>query len=76
MGFPHCCCIPKKDGKIQIYDDYKVTVNQVLDVEQNSLPKLDDLFATLAERKKFTKLVKISPKPFSNSYWMMTQRSW
>ena len=48
--------VPKRDGKIRICGDYKVTINSSLDVDQYSLPKPDDLFATLAGGKKFTKL--------------------
>ena len=48
--------VPKKDGKFQICGDYKVTVNQALAVDQYPLPKPDDLFATLAGGKVFTKL--------------------
>ena len=46
--------VPKKDGKFRICGDYKVTINQALDVDQYPLPKPDDLFATLASGKKFT----------------------
>ena len=48
--------VPKKDGKFRICGDYKVTVNQALDVAQYPLPKPDDLFATLAGGKRFSKL--------------------
>ncbi len=48
--------VPKKNGKFRICGDYKVTVNQVLAVEQYPLPKPEDLFATLAEGKLFSKL--------------------
>ena len=47
--------VPKKDGRFWIYGDYKVTINQVLSVEQYPLPWPDELFATLAERKIFSK---------------------
>ena len=48
--------VPKKDGKVRVCGDYKVTVNPVLDVDQYPLPKSDDLFATLANGKNFSKL--------------------
>jgi len=48
--------VPKKDGKFRISGDYKVTVNQALAVDQYPLPKPDELFATLAGGKVFTKL--------------------
>ena len=48
--------VPKKNGKFRICGDYKVTVNQVLDVDQYPLPTPEQLFATLAGGKKFTTL--------------------
>ena len=48
--------VPKKNGKFQICGDYKVTINQALDVDQYPLPKPEDLFATLAGGKMFSKL--------------------
>jgi hypothetical protein len=47
--------VPKKDGRFRICGDYKVTVNRVLSVDQYPLPKPEDLFATLAGGKVFTK---------------------
>ena len=48
--------VPKKDGRFRICGDYKVTVNQVLTMERYPLPRPDDIFATLAGGKYFSKL--------------------
>ena len=48
--------VPKKDGKVRICGDYKVTINQAINVDQYPLPRLTDLFATMAKGKNFTKL--------------------
>ena len=48
--------VPKGDGKIRICGDYKVTVNQSLQVDQYPLPKPEDLFASLAGGEKFSKI--------------------
>ena len=45
-----------KNGKFRICGDYKVTVNQVLDIDQYPLPTPDQPFATLAGGQKFTTL--------------------
>ena len=47
---------PKKDGCVRLRGDYKVTVNPALDIDQYSLPRPTDLFATLASGKYFTTL--------------------
>ena len=48
--------VPKKDGKIRLCGDYKVSINPALEVEQYPLSKPDELFATLAGGKRFSKL--------------------
>ena len=48
--------VPKKDGQFRICGDYKVTINQSLEVDQYPLPKPEELFATLANGKQFSKL--------------------
>ena len=48
--------VPKDDGKIRICGDYKVTVNQSLQVDQYPLPKPEDLLTSLAGGEKFSKI--------------------
>ena len=48
--------IMKADGSVRVCGDYKVTVNQSLDVDQYPLPKPEDLFATVANGQVFSKL--------------------
>ena len=43
----------RKDGRFRICGDYKVTINQVLSVEQYPLRKPDEVFPTLARGKKY-----------------------
>ena len=46
----------KRDGTIRICGDYKLTVNQIAFVDAYPLPRVDDLFASLAGGTSFTKL--------------------
>ena len=48
--------VAKPDGRYRICGDFKVTVNLALKVDQYPLPKVEDLFATLAGGTKFSKL--------------------
>ena len=48
--------VPKPDGRVCLCSDFKVTLNQSLNIDQYLLPKVEDLFATSAGGKKFTKL--------------------
>ena len=46
----------KPDGSIWICGDYKLTINQAAKPDVYPLPRVEDLFATLAGGKSFTKL--------------------
>ena len=48
--------VPKADGSVHICGDYKVTINPSLRIHQHPVLKAEDLFASHAGRKKFTKL--------------------
>ncbi len=48
--------VMKKDGSVSVCGDYKVTVNQVATLDTYPLPRIEDLFASLAGGKAFTKL--------------------
>ena len=43
--------IPKGDGNIRVYGDYKVTINPFLVVDQHPLPKPEELFSSLSGSK-------------------------
>ena len=46
----------KADGKsLRICSDFKVTVNKASKLDRDPIPKIEDLFATLAHGKTFTK---------------------
>ena len=47
--------VPKKDGRMWICGDYKLTINPVSDIDQYSLPKTQDLFSSLSGRQMFMK---------------------
>ena len=48
--------VPKTKGQIRLCGDYKVTINPVMEVDQYPLPKPDNIFATLATGKFFSKI--------------------
>ena len=48
--------VAKKDGGIRLCGNFKLTVNQVLDVGQYPLPKPDEWFACLTGGQRFSEL--------------------
>ena len=46
----------KSDGKVRICGDFRVSVNPALKLDRYPIPKVEDLLATLAGGKSFTKL--------------------
>ncbi|KAK6323267.1 hypothetical protein J4Q44_G00056060 [Coregonus suidteri] len=48
--------VPKKDKTVRMCSDYKVTVNRCILPEEYPLPNAEDLFATLAGGKVFSKM--------------------
>ena len=48
--------VVKNDGSVRICGDYRLTVNQASRLDSYPLPRVDELFATLAGGKTFSKL--------------------
>jgi len=48
--------VPKPDKRIQMCGDYKVSINPWVKTDVYPLPTIQDLFATLAGGKVFTKI--------------------
>jgi len=59
----------KPDKSVRICGDFKLTVNQASKLDRYPIPRIDDLFATLAGGESFTKLDMSQtkgPKPTSH----------
>ena len=48
--------VRKSNNEVRICADYKVTINQVLLVDEHPLPTIDELFSKMAGGKKFSKI--------------------
>lgn len=48
--------VSKKDGSVRICGDFKVTLSPVLEVDQYSLPRIEDIFAALSGGLQFSKM--------------------
>ena len=55
MGFT-IVVVRKSDGSIRLCGDYKVTINEYLENIEYPTPNAQDLFATLAGGRRFTRL--------------------
>ena len=62
----------KKDGTVQICNDYKLTVNQAAKVNSYPFPKINDLFASLARGQTFSNLIWLVHT--FKFYWMKPHR--
>ena len=48
--------VMKGDGRVRICGDYKVTINRAAKLEKYPIPQIEELFASLAGGKAFSKL--------------------
>ena len=48
--------VPKRINSVRICGDYKTTVNPQVKVDQYPLPRIDDIFASLAGGQRFSKI--------------------
>ena len=52
----HKCLVLKPNGQIWICGDFKVSVNQYLDLTQYTLPQIEEIFERLSGGRVFSKL--------------------
>lgn len=48
--------VVKKSGQVRVCGDFKVTLNPVMKVEQYPLPRIEDIFSSLAGGQRFSKV--------------------
>ena len=48
--------VVKRNNSVRICGDFKTAVNPVLQIDQHPLPRIDDIFATLAGGQKLSKI--------------------
>ncbi|XP_048770361.2 uncharacterized protein K02A2.6-like [Ostrea edulis] len=48
--------VAKRDGTVRICGDFKVTLNPNIEIDQYPLPRVDDIFSSLAGGQHFTKI--------------------
>ena len=65
--------VPKGDCRIRICADYKVTVNQALNIDQYPLLKPDDLFVALAGGQKFSRHKLLNGWPWKKTVASLSQ---
>ena len=46
----------KKNGNVRLCGDFKQTINPLLHVQQYPLPRIDDIFASVGDGQKFSKI--------------------
>ena len=55
MGYT-CSPRSKQSGDVRLCGDFKITLNPVLQAEQYTLPRVEDIFANLGSGQKFSKI--------------------
>ena len=49
-------CVPKTDGSVCVFGNYKGTVNPAIQTEQFPIPTLEEIWEKVSTWKKFTKI--------------------
>ena len=68
--------VEKRDGSVRLCGDYKLTVNKVAKTEVYPIPKIKEVFASLAGGQKFSKLIGfVQCVPADTAAWRRGHRS-